>query len=532
MKTMVPKTTFAALAFAALAFGALPVFAANSTVNGDWTNNDSWDTTNYPNSASENVMIKSNIDLSGGTVSANEVYIGRDGVLGNLSVGTGGVLNINRRLMVGTANSAGNVTVNGGTIKWTATQAFYIGHWTTGVLNVESGLFDATGGAATSYVAENASGTLNISDSGQVKLNNLVVGNTTAHGVVRMTGGSLEAKEIYIGNGSSAGGTGTLHVGGDSTTLTANRIFVGGKRNGTFNLSGGLVTLTESGASMVGQTATASGTMNISGGELNSSGSLVLANAAGANGTLNLNAGSASTLKFTAANGLRIGMNGNGELNADGATSTITAPLVTLGYTGTTNAAANAGAGTMNIRNGSSIAINGNVILGSQAAATYAGSSKIIIDAASELKINGNLTLRKSAKQNTITFAIGDAADGFGGISADNILLDSTGTAPKIIVDFTKFVADANNTFSQTLMTAAGMGALDGVVSLEYYFGTGGIDSELAALLGIDYDSILETWTSDKLMLSFNYTPVPEPSTYAVLLGALAFVALALRRRK
>lgn len=191
------------------------------------------------------------LNMSGGTITTgNEVWIGASGVgTGTMS---GGTINSGAWFVIGRNNgSNGTFTMSGGTVNAATTTVgsfAVVGSFTgsQGTLNVNGGLFQ-TGGNRKMFIGETGTGTLNLSGTGHVLVDNNVTGdgfrlgvNAGSNGTVNLNGGTLEV--AYIAKGA---GTGTFNFNGGT-------LKVGGNHTGTNPLMAGLTTATvQSGGAVI-----------------------------------------------------------------------------------------------------------------------------------------------------------------------------------------------------------------------------------------------------------------------------------------
>jgi hypothetical protein len=260
-------------------------------------------------------------NLSGGTVqvdAGNVFLVGRDGASGTVNQ-TGGSLNVDGELNLGDFAPAAGPT---------AVYNISNGNLTADVINVGAW--------------NNANGTLNISGTAKVHLDNVLqVGRSgdngsTNNGTVNQTGGEVVVTNgVRIGvQGADSGGTngvytmsgGTLrqpnvnvddgntwsHIGSGGPSTAASGSL---PRTGTFNLSGGAVSLHA--RTHVGLGTGSDGTVNQTGGSFEVRGHEMIIADSG-KGTYNISAGSLRTLSTN--HDMLVGHwdNANGALNVSG----------------------------------------------------------------------------------------------------------------------------------------------------------------------------------------------------------------------
>lgn len=207
-----------------------------------------------------NAIGSGNLNMSGGTINSGyEFWIGASGI-GNGTM-TGGTINSNAWFVVGRNNgSTGTFNMSGGTVNAATTTVgsfAVVGSFagSQGTMNVSGGLFQ-TGGDRKMFIGETGTGTLNVSGTGHVLVNNNVTGdgfrlgvNGGSNGTVNLNGGTLEV--AYIAKG---GGTGTFNFDGGLLKVGSNHSgtnpFMAGLTTATV-LSGGVVIDTNLASSVV-----------------------------------------------------------------------------------------------------------------------------------------------------------------------------------------------------------------------------------------------------------------------------------------
>jgi autotransporter-associated beta strand protein len=248
-------------------------------------------------------------------------------------IGNGGTATITQPgmtcsgLTLGGAGS-GTIAMNGGFLSvGNATTSTYL----ESLGNAQPGNFIQSGGTHSIYLG-------------------LALGDGTASGSYVLTGGSLAAPNINIGNNGSGSFTqsgGTCWI---SNQLDEGVSLDGG--NGVYVLSGsGLLVARQE---VIGDVT--SGTFTQSGGTNSVSGGIVLGQGIGASGTYNLNGG---LLSISSSRGLTAGTGGNAVFNMNGGTlhsGTSVAASVPISIGSGSNASFDTGSGTMTISAG----INGS----------------------------------------------------------------------------------------------------------------------------------------------------------------------------
>ncbi len=191
------------------------------------------------------------LNMSGGTINAGSEFWSGGSGQGTTTM-TGGTINSGSWFVVGRNNgSNGTFTMSGGTVNAATTTVgsfAVVGSFSgsQGTLNVNGGLFQ-TGGDRKMFIGETGTGTLNLSGTGHVLVNNNVTGdgfrlgvNTGSNGTVNLYGGTLEV--AYIAKGA---GTGTFNFNGGT-------LKVGSNHTGSNPLMAGLTTATvQSGGAVI-----------------------------------------------------------------------------------------------------------------------------------------------------------------------------------------------------------------------------------------------------------------------------------------
>ncbi|MES2661397.1 MAG: autotransporter-associated beta strand repeat-containing protein [Verrucomicrobiota bacterium] len=220
---------------------------------------------------------------------------GNNGAI-NLQAGT---IAVSSWVAIGRSGGTGSLTMTGGTINKTGGGNFIIAATGPGTMTQSAGVVNVTSGRTWLGEANNASGTLEISDTAQFNGQELILAvNTGTSGIVNTTGG-------------------TMTVGGN------NEIQIGARGAGVWNQSAGIVNA--SGWTVIGRynETGSSGELNVSGGTFNqvSTGRNLIV---GEETTGTLNVSETGAVDAVANNGISIG-NGNtgiGTINLDGGTLT------------------------------------------------------------------------------------------------------------------------------------------------------------------------------------------------------------------
>lgn len=246
------------------------------------------------------------LDHTAGTLTTGSwVKIGHNGGNGTYNLantgGTGGAL-------TGFGPGSGSLSMTGGEFRLGGDAA----STGTGTFNMHtSGTVTVNNGAA--RIGQNGNGVLKIDSGtfGKTGSGNLVVGGTSGvTGSIQISGGTLNNNgEFQIGDTAGSIGTVTLNSGAINTGSWTSI----GRRtgNGTVNINGGTFTKTGSGTAFIVGDGSA-GTLNQTGGTLNTEGEFRIAGGAGSNGTFNMSGGTLS--ETTAGSAFGVGLGGAGAL--------------------------------------------------------------------------------------------------------------------------------------------------------------------------------------------------------------------------
>lgn len=177
-------------------------------------------------------------NVTGGSITARNVIVGRNGGTGTLNVSAPAVITSTQHVNIGDGGG-GNGTVNqsSGTVnvsgEWFALAP---GGGSTGTYNISDGVLNA--GTIGVEVGADGNGFLNISGTGQVIANNVAVGvRDTGVGVINMTGGLLHANDHITLGGDQSGGAGTLNANGG--VVEAN--YIATQDVATLSMNGGTI---------------------------------------------------------------------------------------------------------------------------------------------------------------------------------------------------------------------------------------------------------------------------------------------------
>jgi autotransporter-associated beta strand protein len=522
----------------AIAFGLGSAYAADQT----WTN-----------SASDSLWNASSTNWSGSTWTAgNNAIFGATGagaitVNGTQSVGnmtfsaagyglTGGTLSFantaaSNAINIGAANmtissglSAAFASANGSLVKSGAGKLTLNGDMSLTAASSGTGLFDFSAGTT-----EISGGTINTTD---VRMRTLVANGLTISGGTFNLGGTNAGRGINIG-----GGSGSIAVSGG--TVNTNNLVIGQGSAGTLNISGGEVNMTGAGTYvLLGNGAAA--TLNLNGGTLATNRILRAGGTSVTESTINLNGGTLKALSNQTTTGLFSVLSGNGTMavnvqaggaiinsntfnvkidnvlnGAGGLTKNGTGSLELTKDNGFTGASA-VNAGTLLLSGNATInAVSGLAVA---AGATFTNNSSV--------SFTRNLTLTEGAA------AAGSTINGSGTFAAGNMTIgsnfsDGFSTFALGTTAFTKagrLDLNLTNTTSgnYTLFSGSNIGGAFSSLYINGFQLTKNGSDFSGNNGGFGY-----TFTNTSNLLAV----VPEPTTWALLLGSLA-TAMLLRRRR
>ena len=292
-------------------------------------------------------------NMSGGSITTGgEFWGGGNGT--TTAVQTGGSVSSAAWFVVGRGgNNVATYTLSGGTVTAaTSTVGSFAvlgsAAGSQGTLTVSGGTFQ-TGGNRKMFVGENGTGTLNVSGTGHVLVNNNVAGdgfrlggNAGSAGTVNLNGGTLEVG--YVGKGAGSGAFtfngGTLKV---ASTHDGTNTFMTGLTSATVGAGGAVIDTNGNSANVVigqalldggtggGLTKDGLGTLVLSGTSTYTGATVVNA------GTLVVNGALSGTSGLSLATGAAVGGTGSiaGNLTFGSGTQLAFDPTTPLTITGT-----------------------------------------------------------------------------------------------------------------------------------------------------------------------------------------------------
>lgn len=339
------------------------------------------------------------LDLAGGSATFNnKLYIAAEaGKNGSVTVQDGSTLELKAAdTYIGSGGSNAVLNQTGGTViqnSW-----FNIGEGSEGTYNISGGTLNSNG--MYFCVGRRAKGTLNISGTADVNLKNLYVGyfaHLSKDSLVMMTGGTLDAEELYISaNPDNAGSTPT-----HATTVTVNggtaafssTAYVGfdGKNstggNGVLNV-GGNGTVTFNAESYVGYNPKGKGALNVSENGTFTANQKVYLSVYGGTSETNISGGTAT---FNKGFGVAHGTNAKAVVNVSGG-------KLYVNDTAYVGDGANANA-VINVTGGTLYGPNRDFLVGHNQSAV----AKLIVDGGTYDQHNkGNLVVRSTAANGDI----------------------------------------------------------------------------------------------------------------------------------
>lgn len=311
------------------------------------------------------------LNVSGGTVSAAEIYNGANG-RGSITVSGSGTLNVVGQMHIGASGTG------------------------IGSLTVSSGNLNMTGPGGWILVGQNGQGTFNFT-GGAIDTKIISVGqDPTSTGTATQSGGTLRSQRTFIvGETSTAGGTyslsaGSIDVGTADTgdDLDGLGIFVGSYNGkGTVNITGGSLSSRTGATIGYGEGGPSEGIVNISAGTLSTvtsgdQGRVRIGVYGGATGRLNVSGTASVSFAGPVLNGVArggVGVGGTGLITVSGGTYSSASMLNETGSSFTQTG----GSSTLGpVTGGGSVAVSGGTatvasIVQGSASATGTGTLRI-----------------------------------------------------------------------------------------------------------------------------------------------------------
>ncbi len=461
--------------------------------------------------------------------------------------------------LVATATSTsitGNIT-NNGTARTTIGATSGNGITATGVISGTAGLqFSAgdSGGAGTITLgAQNTYGgatTFNAANGGTIKLavdNALPTGTNVTMAATNGNGGIFDLNSHNQTIASLASGVGGGSIG-NSAAATTGTLSIGGSAVGTFGLviggsgggtgtNAGTVALVRSGTGTTTLSAANlyTGGTTVSGGALVLAGGSALADSGAVNvngGTLTLNAAetvgavtlTSGTISGSALTGSSYAVQ-NGSVSAVLAGSGITltktgAGTVTLSGVNTYTGATSVGAGTLSV-NGSTAAGSAVTVTGGTLSGTGTVGGALTLNGGTIAPGNspGTLTLSRNftATSGTLSFELASPTSDKLVLSGSGITLTGN-TGGAVAINLVDFDGSAT-TGTYTLISVVGSSISTSNWGLSAF--TLVLPSNLSGFLAMSGNDVELTLTG-----------IPEPATYAGVLGALALGGAVWSRRR
>ena len=482
---------------------------------------------------------------------------------GTLAVANGGVVTFSSG-DIG-ASAGGSVTVDGAGSSFNDSSGLCVGSSGTGTLVITSG-GSASGAQAVLGNAGGSSGTVMVDGAGSsfARSGSLTVGEL-GNGMLSITnGGSVSSSNSVIGH--YGGSSGMVMVSGTGSTWTdASHIFVGDGGIGALTIADDCVVSVDSGSGIVTLgSATGVGTLNV-GAEVFADaapgGILNAAEVHTGTGTgiaqFNTTATNAAPYYFTqdgTSSGTAVLVSGPTQVINTGGYNVFTGANT---YTGSTTITG----GTLAVSNGASLGLSSVTLDGGQLRLNGgvtltnpigfgAGGGVLCGDGAfgSPISVGSNVVLSPGNSPGTLTFTSGLtlASSGrydwqiqsvAGAPGSDCDFLSITGAldiAATPASPFTirvlsldpsgnpGFVSDFSSGTSYSWTIASASGGINGFDPVDFTIDASGFENSLGT------GSFFLSADSSNLML--NFTPVPEPSTYALMAAGL--VVLLWRRRR
>ncbi len=431
--------------------------------------------------------------VKGGNTTASNTYVAdQAGSSGTVQI-TSGTFGSGNTTYVG-GHGSGTLVINGG-VMTTGTLYIAYGNGSSGALTVTSGTLKADQQGI--WVGRDAKGSLTVSGGYVSSVANLDIGYLArGSGTATLTGGTVAiSSTINVG----LSGTGTLTTGSSSVvTVGSGTVVVGANAGsvGTLNLGDG---------------------GNYTGSLSASSGPLVIAGGSGS-GTVNFNASSANSYSQKFTGSLKVNQIGSGTTTLTGTSNYSGLTTVSLGELKVNGSLATSG--TVKVTSGGRLSGSGtvgnvNVTGGTVAPGNSPGTisvTSLTLDSASTLEMQitgttaGTFDLVKVSDSVSLSGTLAlSGLDALTELGATITLIQIDGTAvAKVIGQFTAVTASGTNVVLSNGSTTSTFTYNDVNYEVDYNGGDGN---------------------------DVTITVVPEPNSWALLIGALGFLAWRRRRR-
>ncbi len=467
-------------------------------------------------------------------------------------------------------NTSGTVTANAAGGDWWNSSGILIGvdNGSTATVNLQAGTIATTGTNANLWVGglggngtlTQTGGTINVEGT-------LSLARYWGAGTMSVTDGVVNAGAVNLSHAGAAvdNVVGTLTLNSGATLNSAGDVTVGFAGNatseGTLNVnSGAVLNVGATGERwlVVNQWDTAQGTVNVDGGAINLNANSDLrfstGNSTGAS-EVNLNSGAITSYS---GNGTGSSTSGVVDLNQAGGASANNTFNLNGGTLTTAQVITNNDNGTATFN------FNGGTLAAANTSANFvdlggAGQTAVVLAGGAIIDSNGFDVTMPQALLGGVNDG-GLTKNGLGTLTlsgANTFVGDTTVNAGGLTIDSAGSLLFAVTDIDSTSVLGSGAFAFDGTMRLDLSSVTVGsgswqlIDSgSLAESFGgtfsvVDANGLLtfadngDVWTSNDGLWAFSeldgsltLSNIPEPSAYAMMCGALALGAVALRRRR